>query len=361
MDCSVSVIIPAYNSEKFIERCLRGVLKHSADNIEIIVINDGSTDCTEMIVKDLAEKDQRIRLFSQPNAGVSAARNTGISKANGDYIVFCDADDVFEGENLNLLLNHARNTNADVVVFGRINHYPDGLTTALLPKNDLFSIRDNYEAAFKSTILNQNNFGWSSCNKLYKRSIILNNGLGFIDYKTVNSEDRLFNLSYFMYCSIVACFDKCSFHNYIREDSLSHRTEFPKAAERNVVSFNYVCEYAELLPENVRYKLLKHYFISFLNNVVVLDLSVNQKKLREVSLSFNEAYHGMNVVLINHNELDRFKTEKDIISFDNGLKYKVLNALILNNKLLLLAKAILFGYVKLTDAKQLFKTKRKGK
>lgn len=94
MNDLISVIIPAYNAEKTIRQCLDSVLKQTYSNIECIVINDGSVDQTEKIVLQLSEVDSRIKLNSQENQGVSAARNQGMQIANGDYIMFVDADDL---------------------------------------------------------------------------------------------------------------------------------------------------------------------------------------------------------------------------------------------------------------------------
>ena len=92
----VSVLIPAYNAEKTINRCIDSILCQTYQNIEIIIANDGSTDSTLPILSDYAEKDRRIIICSQPNKGVSAARNMCLKNAKGDYILYVDADDWIE-------------------------------------------------------------------------------------------------------------------------------------------------------------------------------------------------------------------------------------------------------------------------
>ena len=92
----ISVIIPAYNAEKFIARALDSLIIQTCSNWQAIVINDGSSDATEEICKDYCSKDERIKLFTKENGGVSRARNTGLEKAEGKYICFLDADDFFE-------------------------------------------------------------------------------------------------------------------------------------------------------------------------------------------------------------------------------------------------------------------------
>lgn len=86
----VSVIVPVYNNEKYVETCIRSICQQTYQNLEILVINDGSTDGSRQILERMAEKDKRIRLIHQENAGVSAARNKGIELADGEYLTFVD-------------------------------------------------------------------------------------------------------------------------------------------------------------------------------------------------------------------------------------------------------------------------------
>ena len=89
----VSIIVPVYNAEKYLERCLQSILQQNMTDFELICINDGSTDRSNDILKQCVQKDQRVRLIEQKNQGVSVARNHGIDAASGEYIAFIDADD----------------------------------------------------------------------------------------------------------------------------------------------------------------------------------------------------------------------------------------------------------------------------
>lgn len=111
----ISVIVPVYNGEKFISKCLDSLLSQNLNDIEIIVINDGSIDKTENIVKQRALSDTRITLISQENSGVSSARNRGIRAAKGDYIAFCDSDDIFDCDFLEKLYTLGKKENLDIV------------------------------------------------------------------------------------------------------------------------------------------------------------------------------------------------------------------------------------------------------
>ena len=89
----VSIIIPVYNVEDFVEQCIDSILNQTYSNLEIIAVNDGSTDSSLKILENIKKKDSRVMIINQKNSGVSSARNAGIAKANGKYLVFVDADD----------------------------------------------------------------------------------------------------------------------------------------------------------------------------------------------------------------------------------------------------------------------------
>ncbi|MGF3182951.1 glycosyltransferase family 2 protein [Facklamia sp. P12934] len=111
----VSIIIPVFNSEKFISKCLDSVLSQTHHNIEIIIINDGSTDNSLGIIKKFESKDTRIRLYSTENLGVSNARNIGIKKSKGEFVTFVDSDDTVEDNLIEILVNEALKFDVDLV------------------------------------------------------------------------------------------------------------------------------------------------------------------------------------------------------------------------------------------------------
>ena len=102
----ISIIVPVYNNESYIGKCIESIINQSYSEIEIIIVNDGSTDDTERIVKEYRQKDERIKLYTIDNAGVSNARNFGISKAVGEYIGFVDSDDYIQKNMYEVLLEN---------------------------------------------------------------------------------------------------------------------------------------------------------------------------------------------------------------------------------------------------------------
>ena len=115
MEKLVSVIIPAYNAEKYIRSCVESVINQDYKNMEIIVVNDGSIDKTEAIVKSMAEDDSRVVLINQQNKGPSAARNNGLQSCKGEYVFFLDSDDWIEEECIGTLLNIAIQKDVEIV------------------------------------------------------------------------------------------------------------------------------------------------------------------------------------------------------------------------------------------------------
>jgi len=112
----ISIIVPAYNVEKLVERCLFSLCSQSYSNIEIIVVNDGSTDNTEQVCQDYAQKDSRIVVVSQGNGGLSAARNKGIQTARGNYYIFVDSDDFINCNTVSILYKDLIKYNADIAM-----------------------------------------------------------------------------------------------------------------------------------------------------------------------------------------------------------------------------------------------------
>lgn len=156
----ISVVIPVYNVEKFLPRCLDSVLSQTFDDFEVICVNDGSPDNSEKILKQYENKDKRIKVFKKENGGLSDARNFGISKARGDYIFFLDSDDFIHKQTLEITYYLAQKNRTDIVSFRKYT----GLRTKLLIKQKLG--------------MDINNVRPSNINKIYD--------LNKIRYKNIN-------------------------------------------------------------------------------------------------------------------------------------------------------------------------------
>ena len=139
MNHLISIIVPAYNIEKYIGRCLDSILNQTYKNIEVIVVNDGSSDSTGSIIDDYSRKDDRVKPFHKENGGVSSARILGVNHAIGDYIGFVDGDDYVEPEMFEHLLNNALKYNADISHCGYQMVFPNGRIERIPPPCSFFA------------------------------------------------------------------------------------------------------------------------------------------------------------------------------------------------------------------------------
>ena len=184
----MSVIIPVYNAQEYLRQCLDTVAGQTLENIEIICVDDGSTDSSAQILSEYAAADPRFVVLRQENAGAGAARNKGLSAAKGRYLSFLDSDDFFEADMLELALKKAEEEKADFVVFQSDQYYTDEgtfkqvpwtLRVKEIPPYGPFSQRQMTDNIFKVFV------GWA-WDKLYARSFVLEHGLLFQEQRTSN-------------------------------------------------------------------------------------------------------------------------------------------------------------------------------
>ena len=170
----VSIIIPVYNVEKYIEKCIKSIMNQSYKNIEIIIVDDGSPDNSKYIIEELQNEDKRIKLISQKNSGVSIARNNGIKTASGKYIIFVDADDYLSSEYVEYMLSLITQDDCDF---------------AYSIKNYWFNGEEQTTKLFKKVIYSDESSGLllspdvtvGCWNKIYKKCFLIKNNLYFRD------------------------------------------------------------------------------------------------------------------------------------------------------------------------------------
>ena len=186
MEKLVTVIMPVYNTGLRLKESVNSVLQSSYRNIEFLIVDDGSEKETAELCDMLGKKDDRIKVIHQKNGGVSAARNTGLKHAKGDYITFVDSDDFLEANMISALTDIAERENVDVVVGGYRECYDDG-------REKEFGYRGKTVIKKGEEILTDffttNNIGWISTAKLYKQDAI--KSICFIEGKKV-AEDMFF-------------------------------------------------------------------------------------------------------------------------------------------------------------------------
>ena len=216
MGVMLSVIVPVFNKEKEVERCIQSLVANDYSNMEIVCVDDGSSDESWNILSRWAAKDNRIQIIHQDNQGVSSARNTGIRRAKGEYIGFVDADDYVESDYAHILSDCARSSDADIVVFGgKTIPYTKWADDKLHPVPGL------YEGEVVEALFNEASSKPFVFNKLFKRSLLVDKKISF------NETLRLGEDQAFMFEAIPAAkkvlFIDDILYNYVQNtDSAMH-------------------------------------------------------------------------------------------------------------------------------------------
>lgn len=219
-DIKISVIVPVYNMEKYIEQCIKSVINQTKKEIEIICINDGSTDSSENILRKLSEEDDRIRiLYNKDSLGVAEARNKGIVEAKGEFLSILDADDFFENDMLENAYNMAIKCEADICIFKTKSF--DGNKIEILK-----TIKDEWidcKEGFSPIELNDRLFSlgplWA-WDKLFKRDLIIENDITFQNIRSTN-DAKFVSLALVASNKICICDNAYAIHRMNRKSSLS--------------------------------------------------------------------------------------------------------------------------------------------
>ncbi|MDD4417813.1 MAG: glycosyltransferase [Bacteroides graminisolvens] len=216
----VSVIIPVYNTEKYVRQAVESICRQTLKDLEIIIVNDGSTDGSMTILEELAAQDERIKLFSQENQGQSAARNFATEKAKGKYIYFMDSDDFLEKDALQLCFEKAESNNLDFVLFDAEILNPQD-TTAIDITYQRTQIMDEESIYTGSELLNlfirKYIFTPSPCLSFINTTFFRQKNLSF--YPGIIHEDQLFTCKLYLNANKVMCIAKPFFKRRFRSDS----------------------------------------------------------------------------------------------------------------------------------------------
>lgn len=259
--CKVSIIIPIYNTQKYLYKCLQSVINQTLKDIEIILVNDGSIDESLEICMEYEKKDKRIKVIDKNNEGVSIARNIGIENSNGEYICFVDSDDYIDKDMLNNMYNSILDNEADLCICNYVKEniskrdYIDCDVEKNILVNDeiknllLFPLiergyNDKYHklAGFRGPVA-----------KLFKASIIKYNNMKFKS-ELIIGEDFIFNLEYLNLCKKIII-DRGYYYNYVTNEN-SVTMKYKKGAWNNIYR-KTISQLMEFLNENNYYNISK--------------------------------------------------------------------------------------------------------
>lgn len=212
----ITVVVPVYNAAEKLSRCIESVLSQTYQDFELILIDDGSSDDSFSVCNKFAEKDKRIRAYTQKNHGVSVTRNRGIQLARGKYVQFIDSDDSIAPEMLEQMLDAMESRQADMVICGSTEVSTSG-SRLIVPEIEktveLSQLPREYPGIFRTPLIN------SPCNKLYKKEKIT----GTFPENLSMGEDLLFNLDCVRSCSRIVFLQKPFYLYEKQETGLSSR------------------------------------------------------------------------------------------------------------------------------------------
>ena len=258
MKIKVSVIIPVYNTEDYLKECIESLVNQTLREIEILIVNDGSTDSSLEIMKEFKNKYPNIiKIFDKVNGGQASARNYALSFAQGEYLGFVDSDDWVDSTMYEEMYEKAEKEDADIVICDMVDHFPD--RTVCYPSS-------RFENKFKVTP--------SACNKLFKRSLVKEDvfpvGLWYEDFE--------FTTMQIMKTDCISVIHKGLYHCHCREVSTMYNNNSEKNQDILVV-LEHLVEYVEKNGWYEKYKNVLEYL--YIDHVLITSINRVQKQTNE--------------------------------------------------------------------------------
>lgn len=211
---TVSIIVPIYNKEKYLKKCLDSILSQTYPNLEVILVDDGSVDSSLKICQEYAEKDARVVVYSKPNGGVSSARNLGMEKSTGSYLSFVDPDDYLHPECMEQLKNALEAENADLSYCHAMDvEETTGKTRTISKQSGEYTVIDASRYDWFDKYAHSVSWG-----VLYKRELAKD--IRF-DTDLKIGEDTLFLAKCIRSAQVIVCLDKALYYYFINEDSVT--------------------------------------------------------------------------------------------------------------------------------------------
>lgn len=254
MQPKVSVIVPVYNVEKYLDRCVQSIRNQTLRDIEIILVDDGSPDCCPSLCDEYARQDTRIKVIHKRNAGLGMACNSGMEVAEGEYIAFCDSDDWVDAEMYQAMYDVATKNSADAVYTGLKRVDGDGNILSYMPHpskykeychEEIYCLLCDMICAEPSK-RHDHEIQVSAKVALYRKGLLDKNSISFVSERKYPSEDLIFNVSVLSVASVAIVMDRYYYNYFV--NNLSITTTLKKDR------FDKVVASAELLKEIIHRK-----------------------------------------------------------------------------------------------------------
>lgn len=226
----ISIVVPVYKVEKELDRCMQSLLKQTYQNIEILLVDDGSPDhCPEMC-DAYGIRDPRVKVIHKKNGGLSEARNAGLQQAEGDYILYVDSDDYIDLDSCERFLQVIEGKDVDIVAGGAVKESSDGIETMLhtaTPTGKIYSSKDFIEKSIRA-------YQWYAPApfNIYKRDFLIKNGLYFKVGRYFEDMEMLPRV--FLAADQIGCIDGVFYHYVVREDSIMTSEKNPKKEDDSI-------------------------------------------------------------------------------------------------------------------------------
>lgn len=292
----ISIIVPVYNVEKDLERCINSILAQTYENFELIIVNDGSTDSSGNICRSFTDK--RIRYYEKANGGLASARNYGLQRATGDYLYCVDSDDYIDSDCLEYCLKKARETDADIVLCGYLMENGNKKQTI----NATAGVYEGEEINSRLAELKAKNIIDPAWNKLYRMDFVKNSGIVFPEGEIY--EDTDFNLRLLKHKPRIVLSERCFYHYILHMGSITRRFNPEKLStiKRRAILLK---EVSSGIDEYCDYYYIKSVLSSIMDMFLSCEkqdiLAAIKKEVQDpyfLSAAKNAAANGRNAVLI---------------------------------------------------------------
>ena len=306
----VSIIVPVYNAEEYLDECVASVLGQTYKDIELLLIDDGSPDNSGALCDSFAKKDNRVKVFHKENGGTHTARNLGIEKSAGEYLMFMDPDDWIDLNTVEFLVDKIKQENLDVVRFNFVREFEksSSMKKNTLLKETVYRNEECKEICRQTVGLIKDelkhpeslNFLASVCFNIYKKSIIVDNKMSFYGIRELGTfSDGLFNTEYYMYCDSFLYVDK-GFYHYRKTNSSSATSNY---RENFLDKQNFLFSKIYTLIENSDIKDIE---IAYNNRIAVgvMELCLNVLKRNS---RFCEQYKEIKRILYSEKQQNALK------------------------------------------------------
>lgn len=280
MQIKVSIIVPVYNVEKYLVRCINSLTNQSLKEIEIIIVDDGSTDGSSQLCDSFIAQDTRIKVIHKQNEGLGFARNSGIEAANGEYIAYCDSDDYVKLDAYEHLYNAAKRFDADVVYGSFYKETSPGIW-----KEQRRNVKEEILEgdAIKDYLLDmiacaphvrtERKHDMSSCMSVYRHQIIENHKIRFTSERVNASEDTIYNIDFLKKTNRIGIIPYSFYYYCLNEASLT-QTFFPEKLDRFIFLRNQMIEHLGEWDE--RHERSNRFYIGYARSFLICSFKSSQ-------------------------------------------------------------------------------------